>query len=230
MDCDDSCDQGCHANPTPDDCGLQFGCTWFVGGCDPPPEGFVAGPACIPTPSGGPCQDDAECPAGERCLRYWIDPCADGDCDACGGEARMCGQPPGPWAVDDVCRDAAGQVAACFPQAVPPERYGLGWPECGPFERCAAECMQGLDCGGIQCSFDASIDCDGEDGWMQCFHGCAELACPEDCGLSTPEWDCCAERWSCGGGCDMDCVIPEPPVEQVCRCREGQCQAVPSPR
>lgn len=241
-DCTDDCDQRCGVNPDPFECGLQRGCSWFEGGCDPPAEGFVAGPACIPTP-GAVCAVgafDPECPDGQQCLAYWVDPCAGADCDACGGEAHFCGYPQGdvepcdpgclpegdysavPCGADEVgcapacsgfcrrsaCTEALRRVEACFDRRVPPARYDLGWPACGPRDACAAACALELEgCGGLQCAFDGDIDCDGIGPWEECLRArCdGEAECPADLGgaIDAP---CDPEGRSCGGeGCADAC-------------------------
>jgi hypothetical protein len=86
--CDDWCAQGCETYAQ-EGCALP-GCEWFApNACGPAPEGVIEGPRCI-DPRGSSCSIDADCPAGERCLTYWIDPCAGSDCDACGGEELRC--------------------------------------------------------------------------------------------------------------------------------------------
>ena len=226
--CEDDCDQACHANPDAANCALQPGCTWFVGGCDPPPEGFVTGPACIGTP-GAACGDAADCPLGTECLSYWIDPCAGADCDACGAETRQCGTDAVPAGVSP-CEDALRHVMGCFANPVPPVARGVAWPACGPADRCAAECALALDCRELACNFDGDIDCDGIGAWGVCVQeNCDAAGCAEDCGLTSPAWDCCSEQFSCEGGCEMGCVIPEPPEPLVCRCVDDVCRAVVAP-
>jgi hypothetical protein len=89
LDCEDWCAQGC-ATYDAEDCALVPGCEWFApAACGPAPPGVIEGPACIDA-RGAVCASDAECPDGQRCRRYWINPCAGLPCDACGGDEGRC--------------------------------------------------------------------------------------------------------------------------------------------
>lgn len=88
--CTDDCAQGCPLITDTFDCEVS-GCEWFTGGCGPAPDGVVEGPRCS-WPRGEPCTSDADCDprSGTSCVSFWIDPCAEGTCAACGSEARFC--------------------------------------------------------------------------------------------------------------------------------------------
>lgn len=88
LTCDDSCAQGCGTYDA-EDCALVPGCEFFDPHACGPAPGFIEGPACIDE-RGAPCSVDAECPDGQRCRGYWINPCAGAACDACGGEEWRC--------------------------------------------------------------------------------------------------------------------------------------------
>jgi hypothetical protein len=90
--CDDVCDQSCRAVANAPDC-VAFGCEWFQNdACGPAPPGVVEGPLCIPR-RGIACTSDDECPLGQLCTPFYIDPCEGAMCDACGGIVGYCTPP-----------------------------------------------------------------------------------------------------------------------------------------
>lgn len=68
------------------DSGFGDACVYFSRGCSPS-DGYAlpAEDECYVTCDGS----GAACDAG-TCTLAWIDPCAGGDCAACGGEAWLC--------------------------------------------------------------------------------------------------------------------------------------------
>lgn len=73
------------ADPEPAACDAGFG---YVPGCEAP-EGYVLpDPDTCYTGCAGP--DDPVCDAGTTCAEAWVDPCAGGDCGACGGTTWLC--------------------------------------------------------------------------------------------------------------------------------------------
>ena len=76
----------CHEREDESSCPAP-NCAWVEQGCGSGPTGTGSLSDCLPSTD---CTSDTDCPASHACTTLWIDPCHDGNCLACGREAKRC--------------------------------------------------------------------------------------------------------------------------------------------
>lgn len=85
--CDLPAMPACGATLDQKTCAAEAGCRWLQPGCASPPQTTLGQAGCFASTN---CTSDGDCLAGRTCKTVVIDPCAGGNCDACGQEVKVC--------------------------------------------------------------------------------------------------------------------------------------------